>query len=441
MRPSGTGSAASGAVVGLLGVVGTDDLARDLAARVVAAELARRLPTATLRWFSPLAPGSPAPRTDPDSAPLGAWGDATTARLAALVDVTVAVGPDLHDDPARCTWRAGMRDDAVRLVAPWRYLAAGLGPASGVPHAWAAVGVPADPGPDLAALLDTAVGELLVAGVATDDDAARLRRAGVGAAVPVVGDPLVLADRLLADDVLADRRAMLRLLDLLPEGSYRVVAVADVERVDDLVAAVVEAEAATSRPLVVVDVDAGAAGRVLVDRLEAALDRAVRRVPAVAGAQDAVAAIAGAADHVLAAPPVRTLCDVYRVPEAGVRNDVSADADRALAARRERLDAHFDDLAAAIRAALEAAPQARADRVVRLEADLTAARARVAAAEDRLLHERRVLAAAMRQRQAELERRATEAEAQVAALLGSRTFRWTAAVRSAVGTLRRRSPS
>jgi hypothetical protein len=441
MRPSGTGSAASGPVVGLLGVIGTDDLARDLAAQVVAAELGRRMPTATFRVFSPTAATGSQQRRDPDVEPLGEWGDASTARLAALVDVTVAVGPDLGDAPGASHASSGGRADAVRLAASRRYLVGGLGVAAGVPHAWAAVGVPAEPGPEFAGLLTTAVDGLLVAGVATAGDAQRLAQFGIRDRIHVVGDPLVVADRLVTDEFLADRRAMLQLLDLLPEGAYRVVAVHRADEVDEVVAAVVGADAGGALPLVVVDTDAGEVGRTLVLRLEAALGRHVRRVPAVAGALDLVAAIAGAADHVAEPAPVRTLCDVFRVPAAGTTGAPAVDADTVLRARRARIDAHFDELAAAIRAALEAAPHAHADRIARLASDLDASRARAEALQERLLHERRVLAAAMRQRQAELERRTLEAEAQVAALLGSRTFRWTAAARSARRLLRRRSPS
>lgn len=307
MSHPGAGSAASGPVVGLLGVVGTDDLERALVSRVVHAELHRRLPGYTFRWFTPIPPGGARRRVDPAAEALGEWGDASAARLGALVDVTVAVGPDLHDDPARSVWRAGLRDDGVRLQAPWQVLAGGLGPGVGTPHAWAAVSVPTVPGPELADRIRATIDTLLIAGVARAEDAKRLQAAGVRAEVEVVGDPLVVADRLFADDVLDDRRAMLRLLDLLPEGPYRIVGAADPERLDATVAEVVAADARTRRELVVVDCDESDVGRALVGALEQALGRAVRRVPAAAGAQDAVAAIAGAADHVVEDGALRTI--------------------------------------------------------------------------------------------------------------------------------------
>ncbi|MBM3684285.1 MAG: hypothetical protein FJW83_07075 [Actinobacteria bacterium] len=439
MSPPGTGSAASGPVIGLVGVVHVDDLERSLVARVVEAELRRRLPGHTFRWFTPVPPGARSRRIDPHADALGDWGEATVARLSALVDATVAVGPDIHDDPARCLWREGLRDDGVRFAAPWQILAGGLGPASGIPHAWAAVSVPVVPGPELAARIGDVAEGLLARGVARPGDAERLAAAGISVPVEIVGDPLVVVDRLFADDVLAERRAMLRLLDILPEGEYRVVGVDGVEALAEVVATVVAADARSVREVVVVDTDGGEAGRALVRSLAETLGRAVRRVPAAAGVQDAVAVLAGAADHVVADGAVRSVLDLYRVPPAP-GTAVPDTPDDPIEVRRARIDRHFDDLAAALGRATGGGPDEAGARVARLQADLEAACRRAEEAERRLIHDRRVLAAAMRQRQAELERRARDAEASVAALLATRTFRWSARVRAVVGRIRRRTP-
>jgi hypothetical protein len=417
--------------IALWGAFDIEDSGRLAGARVLAAELRRRLPGAMVTAFAPL--GRRRSLALDDGRPAEPIPDGPGA-MAAFDCAVVCLG-----DPLTAPEHAASVWGDAALAAPLR-----------VPPDEATTGcpvIPVDLPPD-------------------------------GAAVP---PPLLLLPRLLLAQTLERRLDLQRLLGWLPESGPVVTVAGDARLQGD-----VDALARALRPRV----DAGTAAIEIVvtgryggeEAFAASLERALggrcRRVPGIASIDDAAAAVAASA-AVLATPgPCLWLAAALGVPAVAMAAgnqaatvsglgvpEVSAGAlDAAVGRLLEggipaagpapavaALDTHLDRLAGSV---LMASLRRRGGAVPVSEAERTDAALRIAreALGRRLIAERHVLqserdaafrdvASELRSAREEIERLRSELRAALAAndaIVGSRTWRYTQPVRDTLARVRER---
>jgi polysaccharide pyruvyl transferase WcaK-like protein len=486
--------------IGLWGTFDVENYGDALFPRIGRAELARRLPEAEIRAFSPLGPGHPT-RFDGGETPeaLGRYGPDRIARLAEGLDCAIVGGGEIiHDHDWELAQHYGRPEEELRALAPSRFFIDGLGPEleEECPVVWHAVGLPFDVPLEQRGRYRDALHPRPYVSVRDEISRARLEEAGVERPVAVVPDPAVLLPRLFPADLLDRRLRYLRAIGAYPvRGPALVVQGSRVllQWLDDLAEAVDALARELAVPVALVQTGPTHGDGEFAEALTARLDAEV--FPVVdAGVEDIAAAIAASAGFVGNSLHGNITAFAYGRPHVVLRTHGESklrgfarliDAPDSLASRPQdvvpafragaalgdrrdvharlvrAVDRHFDRLADVARhAALRRVrPDARPRSVEDLERQLAAlARAfeargrrlavqrwrmadRLADADERARDERERLEAIvgdLERRNEGLEREVEGKQGELERLLATRTFRYTAALRGLWGRLRRR---
>jgi hypothetical protein len=225
---------------------------------------------------------------------------------------------------------------------------AGPGPPARL--AWHAVGVPVDGQETVAAMIGAAPAAERIS-MLDDGSPARWTARGGTEPASAVEHPAVLSARIFAPELLDARREFLRAIDAWPNAGRPIVVQGGPSDLAHVTAVV---DAIGRQPVVALIADGG--DHSFADAFVAASD-CERRLPTDAGAEDRVAAIAGADAIIAGSPVVRAVADAFGVPNASmedcapatstrVSDIVAAPAPVTDAARR--LDDDFDALAALV---------------------------------------------------------------------------------------------
>jgi hypothetical protein len=435
-----------------------------LSARVAREEILRRQPDAVVRTLAPQGHVHPVRADGGEPAePLGPWGPAGATELAKALDCLIIAGELVFDAEALAAlYREGT--DVASHAAAVDLQLDGLGPAleAGCPVLWQAVAVPAGIGTDGAQRLRDTLSRLPLVSVRDDLSRRRLEELGVEHDIDVVADPLLVVTRLLTPDVLEKRLTYLRLMGWYPVTGAPLVVhggkelLPTVPELADALSGVVQTGGITS----VVLAELGPNEGDVADALSQAVGVPAFRLPAEVSAEDVVAAVAAAAGLIGTSHHASTVAIAYGRPtvllqpgEYGNLGAAYAQASRRsgssseLAALVQALDGQFDRIAGIVGGARAGGNVRRmeeellslrrahemqgatfggersyyADRIIELESDV-----------ERLTVERGHL-----RHWGEAESRGRlHAEQELGALYGTRTFRWTAAVRGAYFGLR-----
>ena len=284
---------------------GPDDIFPALAARVTCAELARRLPGATIRSFSSAGDSRPSPHDGgAPIEPLGPWSFERASQLAKELDCVVIAGN--LPQPTEAELNGGQH--------PNRFLVEGLGQENEVecPVVWSAVRLPQESltGPDRTvayrSILDMSPSSPPAR--ALDDD-------GVG-----VPDPLLLVPRLLQREALVRRIEFVRIMGWFPQrGRAVVVEIAGglLPYAEDVARALDAAVSGTDASVVLLQTQPGDAdGDHALDAVSASMAAPVYRVPGDALVDDRVAVIANAAAIAVCSPSTAAVGLSYERPVA-----------------------------------------------------------------------------------------------------------------------------
>lgn len=472
--------------IGVWGLFDVDEYGAMVDAMIVRQELLRRLPAADVRLFAPFGHLRPC-RFDGGEAvePLGLWGDRRREQLAAQLDCVVVSGSGVTRADADLSGDYGVTVTEMARLAPSRFFVEGLGPdlEDSCPMAWHGVAM-ADPvGPDEAERLRTALASRR--SVAVRDDATKrlLQAAGVDCHLEDAPDSALLLPGLFPAEILDKRLDYLRLMGWYPREGRAVVVAARgtmLEWAPELAASLADRLAAEDDLSVVVaelgsrhgeaefssslasslppervfrlsaagsaDVAAAiaaCAGLVGSSRAEIVTALAFGRPTLMLGDRDGLvelarrvgrldgpvldpSSLAETVEGLLAGEPDPQALDVLKAQVAASFDRIAATAD---AASRARLGSSSDDRIAGLESRLTALQEAYRVRGDRLFAERVVLADRVSA----LTNE---AARYWRQLNDEAPRRIA-AEAEVEAVHGTRTFRWTARARSVYHRLRR----
>jgi hypothetical protein len=449
--------------VGLWSLCDVDDAAELTAPLIVENELRRRLPGVRLRHFAPLGELRPLPRDGGRTAETLAWTDDTRLDvLAAELDCVVITGAWAGGGDAQVASHLyGAAAAQLRATLPTLFID-GLGPdrEQRCPVSWHAVGVPAPPDTDAAARLRSALGRRALVTVDSDSSLRRLAEADAAAGVVAVPEPLLLLDRLWPAPALQRRERFLRIAEWLPrEGAYLLVqGDAGMVPLVDGVAATVTARAPEGVSVVIATASAVRGDAAFADALAARLPGAIRLPPEV-GCDDLAAAVTGAVRVIAGDRFVVAAALAHGVPlevgDAGSTASLGAGLGATAVERaRDRLEQHFDTLAAFATAAARARAAAAGATPPAPDEPADALRRRLSALQRahelrsrRLSEERAIfqaefarLAAERRAVEADRDRLAGELAAQRAeleGLRGSKTWRYTEPLRTVYRRLRR----
>jgi hypothetical protein len=385
--------------IGIFGAFDVCDLGELALRRVIERELSRRRPDIDLVFISPFGPERPSAFDDA----------ATLVSLAGPgrgLDALVMSGDVIGDDQA---WerRYGIpaADFRSRGVGELTTTGSVGGAAPAAMVTWFAarlLGESQDSWlPSCAAALAASHGSLR-------DDESRDRWGSPGLALPVVGDPILLARDAFDAEALRKRRDLLRVCGALPAGPLFVVQLEALSAPGREEARVAVAAALRHNPdlsVVVVRLDARVAESAALDarsalRFDGAMGARIHALPEWAGLDDVAASIVESASFMAATPAGASLAAAlgaagrHRGAE-GKRTELgNADSIR-------RLASAFDALAARL-------PRAgRRENVVstgEIEVDVLALRAAFELAQRRLIDERTALQAALSDVEARLER-------------------------------------
>ncbi|MCZ7531684.1 MAG: hypothetical protein M5U31_15925 [Acidimicrobiia bacterium] len=394
--------------IGLWGGFDLESLGAQLALRVVRAELERRLPTAAVRAFAPYGATRPIPFDGGEPVePLDPPSPEHIRALADALDLVVVVG-DLADlDPVALASAYGVPEATASALA--HLLVTGL---PEVPLAWSSVSVPAHLAEDAPRCARVSVVDTPSIGVLPGVDR--------------VPEPAVLATRVFPRRVVDKRLSFLRAMGWWPaQGSPTVVqgGAVDADRAGEV------AEALGRASVVVVEADSGDSA--FADALTALLPAALR-VPALAGVEDRVAAVASSRAVVAASPTLRALAVAYGRPVAGLDTAASPEAPQPAGAPAEILDAEYDSLAALV---------AGADVTPLVAAEVAAVRAALDARGRRLAIERSAMADYVASIQSDYEGRLARCADEAGAVARENALlrsRWSIRLRSAAGRAARR---
>ena len=432
-------------------------------------ELGARLPTATITAFAPFGSRRPTGHDGGDPAdPLGLWSPEAAAELASTLDCIILTGVDLPPDHGQLATAYGVDRAAIDALDPGRWFVDGPGPEieERCPLVWQAVTISSDFAPS---------------------DAERLRAPSPGRS-RFEADPSVLAPRLFSPDLLAKRLDYLWLMGWYPSEGAAVVVEGDAHTlplVPGLGATL--SEFLTSEPdLKVVIAELGSPGD---DQFASALagvlpSGSTYRLPRCAGLEDVTTAIANCAIFAGASSRAGLVAEAFgrarltldpSVPltvedfEQARRADLPPGGDLAVVAQA---DAELDRIAEIAIAATLARTRKEAlmpdtERLEEVEASLGNLQVAHEARSRRLATERMVFANHLHKAEAEIARlkdetarlreelaradgRTLDAEArthaeaaarhgleeELAGLRATRTFRYTAELRSVYGRLR-----
>ena len=286
--------------LGLWGTFDLENFGDMLYPRIVRRELARRVPGIEVIPFSPIGyvghnrfeePG------ETPAAPLGTWSADRLGELAEQIDVLVIGGGDIvHDRDAGLAPHYGLEPEEMHRRRTHRFFCEGLA-GRGVPTVLFAVGVPFEPDGGLAERLRNAEGSFSFLSVRDEGSKERLRDAGVEADIDVVPDPAFLVPRLVSGEEIAGRVERLRDGGSFPRGRPALL-IQGTQPLLRSVDAIAEQVTAIVREYemepVLVETGPLHGDDEFADALGARL-RGPRRLPADAGSDDLIAAIASCA--------------------------------------------------------------------------------------------------------------------------------------------------
>ncbi len=394
--------------IGLWGGFDLESLGSQLSLRIVTAELARRLPDATLHAFAPygatravpLDGGYPVEPLDPPTVE-------HRRALAETLDLVVLTGHLAALEPAALAAAYGVEEHVTEPLAD--LLLSGL---PDVPRAWSAVSVP----PNVALSADGCAHVSVV-------DRASLDLLPGATLVP---EPALLAPRLFPQRVLEKRLAFLRAMGWWPAAGAPILVqggAADVERAGAV------ATALRSHWVVVIgaDTEDSAFAGALVSLLPDAIP-----IPSLAGVEDRVAAVAAAGAVVASSPTFRALAVAFGRPHADLDGASSPQEPESPDGPAEILDAEYDALVSLL-------PDVSPTPLVAPE--VAALRAALDARGRRLATERVLMADHVWSIQAGYEARLAQCEAAAAALASENALlrsRWSIRLRAATGRAVRR---
>ncbi len=276
--------------IGVWGAFDVDALGAQLRMRVVVSELQRRRPDLAVRAFAPL--GGQRPFAADSSEPLESLEslDAGQRKLAdalALVVVSIDLG-DLGDKHKSVT---------ERLLR---------GPGAPARVVWHALGVPQAFTPPKDAIAVDRISWL------RNTSARAWAIASGSPPVTETAHPALLAPTLFTPELLAARLEFLRAVDAWPDDARPILVQGAAGTPTAPLAALLGA-----RPVVALVADAAAGDGDFADAIVAALPGA-QRLPANAGTEDRVAAIAGAAGVIATSPVVLDVARAFGVPHASM---------------------------------------------------------------------------------------------------------------------------
>jgi polysaccharide pyruvyl transferase WcaK-like protein len=485
--------------IGLWGTFDVQNYGDALFPRIGRAELAGRLPGATVRAFSPLGPDHPT-RFDGGDTPeaLGRYSPERLARLVEELDcVVVGGGEIIHDHDWELAPHYGRTAEELESLAPSRFFIDGLGPEleEECPVLWHAVGLPFDIPEEQRERYREAITGRPYVSVRDQVSKERLEALGIGREIALVPDPAVLLPRFLSTDALDRRLRYLRAIGGYPvRGEALAVQGSRVllQWVDELAAAIDGLATELGVPLAVVETGPSHGDGEFAEALSARVGSEVFRASDV-GPEDIAAVIAGSIGFVgnslhgnitafaFGRPHVvlglnreskllgfvRLIedpdCLAERADEVAAAFRASAEADRRgeiRAALTRRIDRHFDHLAeiAAHAAARRVRPRARARSAQESQAQVMALRHafeargrrlalqrwrmadRVAQLEEQERERRRQLEATiaeLRETNEFLQRELEGTRGELRSVLSTKTFRYTAPLRRAWSRIRR----
>lgn len=213
--------------IGLWGTYDVDNYGDVLFPRIAERELHRRLPDATLRFFSPFGVERPI-RFDGGrpAEPLGRWSEARLEQLAADLDcVVIGGGEIIHSHYEHFTEVYSTDVEELRKRDPSRFFLEALGPdrERGCPVVWHAVGLPFDPTDQEAVRLRAALALRPYVAVRDELSKRRIQAAGVEREIAVVPDSAFLLRRLFQTTLLENRLRFLRLMGWYPADGHALV--------------------------------------------------------------------------------------------------------------------------------------------------------------------------------------------------------------------------
>ena len=283
--------------VGVWGMFDTDVFGDALLPHILRRELTARLPDVAVRLAAPFGYRRPRPRDGGDPAePLGSWSQREVAAAATGLDCLVVAGADLLPDHGDLAAKYGVGPKVVERIQPGRFFVEGPGGDSRCPVVWQAVTLGTDPTPEQALRLRKAAERLAIISVADEAARQRFAAAGVERPISVVPDAALLAPRLFTQELLAKRLDFLRLMGWYPIEGAPLLIEADgalLARSDEFAASIGSLQA--MGPFVpVVVAEMGAAGdtafaRAIMARLPGGT---VFRLPRCAGLEDLAATVA-----------------------------------------------------------------------------------------------------------------------------------------------------
>jgi polysaccharide pyruvyl transferase WcaK-like protein len=290
--------------IGMWGTFDVENYGDALFPRIGRAELARRLPEAEIRAFSPLGSDHPTRFDSGDTAePLGRYAPDRLARLAEELDcVIVGGGEIIHDHDWELAPHYGRSAEELTALAPSRFFIDGLGPEleEECPVVWHAVGLPFDVPPAQVSRYREALTGRPYLSVRDDISKRRLEEAGVARGVALVPDPAVLLPRLLDADLLDRRLRYLRAIGSYPvRGTGLVVQGSRVllRWIEELAPAVARLAEDLAAPVVLLETGPSHGDGEFAAALSGRLPGPVYRVTEV-GVEDVAAVIAGSAGFV-----------------------------------------------------------------------------------------------------------------------------------------------
>jgi hypothetical protein len=419
--------AADRPMIGLFGAFDTGELGEVLLRRVIEGELHRRRPDIELVAIAPFGARHPIPGDE--GRPARPLGTVTTGSLDALIIAGDVLGDDQH-------WagRYPVPVDATsgRAVAALTLTGKRDGGAIAASVLWFAVGSPAG---DLDAV-DLKGQDVWARNLATQER--------LGGTAVQSGDPLLLADRVFAPEVLRRRADLLRLCGAVPAGPRLVVEMAPNlvspeprAQLASAIAAALRADPKLSVVVVTLDPTRQPPDSSLLSIPGLVAER-VHHLPEWVGLDDVAAAISGAVAVVASSPPGAHLAAALGVPVAaadaglGDRFDPAipvlggdlTSAIAALVAGRQpvMIDAALQTLDGAFAELAERLPRVSGSPHAAPDAD--AGTSALAILQQRLVDERAALQAELSRMQAELDHLRASPEHRLARPIREGYQRW-----------------
>jgi hypothetical protein len=288
--------------------------------RIFEHELLRRLPTASVKAFSPLGYLHPVGFDRGLSVePLGEWRPERIETLARDFDLVAIGGGEIihgHDDVYALYYDTNAEE--ARRLAPSTFFIEGLGRElkERSPVAWNSVGIPFDLEGELAQRVRSALEHRAYVSVREEISRDRLLRAGVTREIVVVPDSAFLIDRIVTESQIARRLAYLRGVGSYPASKQPLI-VQGSRALLPHVAAIAEALAeAEDIPIVLLETGPCHGDGEFAEAIANTLGGHIYRMPANPTVADVVAAIVSARAFVGLSLHGNEIAVAYGVPNA-----------------------------------------------------------------------------------------------------------------------------